>query len=168
MEFTYKTADISALNEVLEIYSSAQKFMEANGNPQWVKGFPDKTDIAGAIYGAIIYTVLHKGEIVGVFAVVNYDGNYDYINGSWLTSGNYLAVHRVATKENFRKKGVAKFIVEAATEIAKKRGRTSLRFDTHEKNIPMQNLLNSCGFTQCGTVLINRDGTPRLAYEKII
>lgn len=168
MEFEYRQADISALDRILEIYTEAQRFMESEGNPQWGKGFPNKTDIAGGIFGGIIYTVLCEGQIAAVFSVVNYDGDYEEIEGRWLTEGNYLAVHRVAVTERYRGKGAAKFIVSAATELARARGRASLRFDTHEKNAPMLGLLRGQGFTECGTITLVRDGTCRIAFEKKI
>jgi ribosomal protein S18 acetylase RimI-like enzyme len=105
---------------------------------------------------------------VAVFAAVGYDRDYDEIDGEWLTVGNYLAVHRVAVADSFRGKGAAKFATSAAAEIAHSRGRTSLRFDTHEKNLPMRSLLKSQNFTECGKVKIFRDDTERIAFEKII
>lgn len=168
MEFEYKIADVSALDEIIDIYRTAQSFMESNGNPQWGKGFPSSDDILGGILGGIIYTVLCGGEIAAVFSVAHYDIDYDEINGSWLTEGNYLAVHRVAVAEKFRGKGAAKFIIKSAAEIARSLRRGSLRLDTHEKNIPMRSLLTSQGFTQCGTIRLIRDDTTRIAFEKTI
>lgn len=168
MEFVYKTAEVSALNEIIDIYRKAQKFMERNGNPQWGKGFPAKDDILGGILGGCIFTVIADGEVAAVFSVVDYDRDYDEIDGKWLTEGNYLAVHRVAVAEKFRGQGAAKYVIKAASEIAHSRGRKSLRFDTHEKNIPMLTLLTSQGFAKCGTIRLLRDDTVRVAFEKTI
>ena len=167
--FSYRKADREDLNDVLQIYSSAQAFMESNGNPQWGRGFPDKTDIFGGILGGIIYVVLKDGEIAAVFSAVNHEGNYDEIEGRWLSDGNYLAVHRVAVKDAFRGTGAAKYILKtAAPEIAASRGRISIRMDTHEKNAPMLGLLASQEFVRCGTVHLFRDDSRRVAFEKII
>ncbi len=169
MHFSYRKADIAESEEITAIYASAQAFMESHGNPQWVKGFPDINDIRGGIYGGILYCVIAEGNIAAVFAAVNHDGNYDEIEGAWLTGGNYLAVHRVAVSEKYRGSGAAKYILNyAAEELARTRGRTSIRIDTHEMNKPMRNLLDSQGFTECGTVYITRDYSQRIAYEKII
>lgn len=169
MEFEYASADIAQLDEIVEIYVSAQKFMEQSGNPQWGKGFPDARAIREGILGGIIYTVLCDGRIAAVFSVLNYDENYVEIDGEWLTSGNYLAVHRVAVAENFRGTGAAKYILEvAAHQIARVRGRASIRIDTHEKNAPMLGLLNRLNFTRCGIVRLLRDNTLRIAFEKLL
>ena len=91
-------AELSELDEIMKIYSDAQAFMASNGNPQWPAGFPDKTDVTGGILGGILYCVKHSGEIAAVFSAVNYDGDYDGLEGKWLTGGNYLAGHRVAVQ----------------------------------------------------------------------
>lgn len=169
MNFEFHQAKISAFNEIIEIYRGAQRFMEDNNNPQWQKGFPDENDVKCGILGGVFYLVTLNGEIAAVFSAVNYDGDYDEIDGKWLTDGNYLAVHRVAVAEKYRGKGAAKYILNfAAPEIARSRKRGSLRFDTHVKNLPMLNLLISQGFSKCGTVNIVRDGTERIAFEKIL
>lgn len=169
MNFSYRKATISEAKEITQIYASAQAFMEAQGNPQWTKGFPNENDVRGGIYGGILYCVIARNEIAAVFASVTHDGNYDEIDGKWLTDGNYLAVHRVAVSEKYRGLGAAKFIVNyAAEDMARSRGRTSIRIDTHELNKPMRSLLTSQGFTECGKVYISRDYSERIAYEKII
>ena len=169
MKYIYRASRLDELDEIMKIYVGAQSFMAENDNPQWPAGFPDKTDVAGGILGGILYTVLCEGEIVAVFSAMNYDNDYDGIDGKWLTGGNYLAVHRVAVSDKYRRCGVASYIVNcAAHELAVKRGRGSIRMDTHEKNAPMRGLLKKCGFEECGTILLVRDGSLRIAFEKLI
>ncbi len=169
MQFVYRCATGAQLDEIADIYAGAQAYMEANGNPQWARGFPDRTDLRGGILGGIIYAVFCEGEMAAAFSVVNHEGNYDEIEGKWLTSGNYLAVHRLAVAEKFRGSGAAKYIINvAAPELAAARGRGSIRMDTHEKNKPMLNLLREQGFTECGIVYTARDNTARVAFEKLL
>lgn len=169
MEYTYRQSELSELNEIMKIYVGAQAFMESRGNPQWPKGFPGKNDVKGGILGGILYSVIKNGKIAAVFAAVNYDGDYDKIDGEWITYGNYLAVHRVAVSEDFRGKGAAKYIVGvAAAEEARKRGRTSIRMDTHKLNAPMRGLLTGQGFKECGEITLVRDMSKRIAFEKKI
>ena len=169
MGYLFRRATLDDLNKIMEIYVGAQAFMEAHNNPQWPKGFPDETDVHGGISGGILYAVTLDEEIAAVFAIASYDRDYDEIEGSWITDGRYIAVHRVAVAEKFRGRGAAKYIVNfAADEIARSRRRTSIRMDTHEKNAPMRALLTSQGFTQCGYITLLRDGTRRIAFEKLI
>ncbi|MDE7330269.1 MAG: GNAT family N-acetyltransferase, partial [Clostridia bacterium] len=162
MNYTYRQTETSELDEIMNIYVAAQQFMQKNGNPQWPAGFPDRLDVTGGILGGVLYTVRSGGEIAAVFSAVNYDGDYDGIEGEWLTRGNYLAVHRVAVADKFRGKGAGKYILDtAAVDIAKKRGRGSIRMDTHEKNAHMRGLIKGRGFTECGIIRLMRDGSPR-------
>ena len=169
MNYEYRKAGGADLKDIMIIYRDAQRFMEKNGNPQWERGFPSEEDVQGGIFGGIIYVVTANGQIAAVFSAVDHDRDYDEICGSWLADGNnYLAVHRVAVSDKFRGLGAAKFAISAATEIALSRGKAGLRFDTHEKNIPMRTLLTSQGFSECGTVRLFRDDTSRIAFEKLI
>ncbi len=169
MKFSYAPSRINQLEEIMKIYSSAQQFMESLGNPQWGKGFLEEHDIREGILGGVLYSVNVGKEVAAVFSLLNFDENYVEIDGKWLTEGNYLAVHRVAVAEKFRRTGAAMYVLmEAAPEIAKKRGRTSLRIDTHIKNGPMLALLEKLQFSRCGTVTLLRDGSSRVAFEKIL
>lgn len=169
MGFVYAPSRISQLEEIMKIYSSAQQFMESLGNPQWGKGFLEEHDIREGILGGVLYSVTVGNEIAAVFSLLNFDENYIEIDGKWLTEGNYLAVHRVAVAEKFRRTGAAKYVLgTAAPQIAHTRGRTSLRIDTHEKNVPMLALLQKLQFVRCGTVTLLRDGTSRIAFEKLL
>lgn len=169
MKFSYAPSRINQLEEIMQIYSSAQQFMESLGNPQWGKGFIEEHDIREGILGGVLYSVTVDGEVAAVFSLLNFDENYVEIEGEWLTSGNYLAVHRVAVAEKYRRTGAAMYVLqEAAPQIARNRGRTSLRIDTHAKNAPMLALLEKLDFKRCGTVTLMRDGTSRIAFEKLL
>ena len=41
-----------------------------------------------------------------------------------------------------------------------------LRVDTHGDNRVMRNLLRKLGFVHCGTIYVEEDDFPRLAFEK--
>lgn len=170
MKLAYRKAKIEDLNEAMRIYADAQSFMEANGNPQWPKGFPDENDVKCGIVGGVLYVVTAlNGEIAAVFSAVGYDRDYDDIDGVWLSDGKYLAVHRVAAAKKYRGCGAAKFIVNsAAVEIAMARRCKSIRMDTHIMNLPMRSLLTSQGFTECGTITLIRDCSTRIAYERLL
>lgn len=84
MEFVYKTAEVSALNEIIDIYRKAQKFMERNGNPQWGKGFPAKDDILGGILGATPNRTFCLAHTISVRRILwrEYMYTYRFVNQS--------------------------------------------------------------------------------------
>ena len=68
-------------------------------------------------------------------------------------------MHRLAT--DGVTKGVGSFCLNWCYEKA-----GHLRLDTHGDNKPMQALARKLGFVHCGTIYVEHDNYPRLAYEK--
>ena len=89
------------------------------------------------------------------------------IEGSWITKANakYGVIHRMAVTNEFRNKGVAKFIFEQCEQLLLKNNIDSMRIDTHQDNLAMQGLLKKLKYTYCGVIYLD-DGDKRLAYEK--
>ena len=79
--------------------------------------------------------------------------------GAWLEDGPYGVVHRIASAGE--EKGVGAFCLNWAYARC-----GHLRIDTHGDNTVMQNLLRKLGFIHCGTIHVEEDDAPRLAYEK--
>ena len=157
------------LGTILGIYSSARKFMRENGNPdQWGDKNPPAELVAADVteegHGHVCCDT-ETGEILGVFwfGYPYDDPTYRKIyDGEWLNGKEYGVVHRIATAENARGKGVAKFCLSYALGIS-----GNLRIDTHRNNIPMQNLLASLGFSRCGTIYL-LGGDERIAFQKSV
>ena len=81
------------------------------------------------------------------------------INGKWLNEEPYGVVHRVASTGIVR--GAASFCLDWAYAQT-----LNLRMDTYSDNIPMQKLLEKCGFQYCGS--FERLGMDKwMAYQKI-
>ena len=58
-------------------------------------------------------------------------------------------------------------LIKYAEEICRQNKVNSLKVDTHEENIPMQNLLKKNGFKYCGIIYLE-DGGKRVAFEKTL
>ena len=88
------------------------------------------------------------------------DPTYGVIkDGAWLSDAPYGVVHRIASGRAV--KGAASFCLEWAF------GQTgNIRIDTHENNIPMQNMLKKNGFRYCGRIYLE-NGEPRIAFQKV-
>lgn len=157
-----RIAKTSDLENIMEIYDTARRFMRVNGNPtQWAGGYPQKQVILQDIEENICHVVEHNGEAVGVFAFfIGKDKTYEKIDGKWLDdSSPYGVIHRVAS--NSKAKGVFNEAVNFCLKKIK-----NLRIDTHRDNIVMQNAVKKNGFVRCG-IIITHDGTERIAYQRI-
>ena len=170
--FDYRRGETADLDAIMEVVESARSFLKQQGLDQWQNGYPSRADYALDIEKGWSWVFEEEGRIVSVLAIVpEADPSYAEIQGTWLTEGEYIAVHRVAVSEACRGSGVAGQMFELAGDLALGWGRNSLRIDTHPENQPMQHLLKKCGFAACGTIRLiggPEDGQPRVAFEKVL
>lgn len=150
----------------MEIYSYARNFMKEHGNPnQWgPTNWPPEELIHRDIREGSSYVCINNdGNVIGTFFFVygeNIEPTYNVIeDGSWIDDSPYGAVHRIASDGS--EKGIGSFCINWAYEQC-----GHIRIDTHGDNKVMQNLLTKLGFTHCGTIHVEEDNYPRLAYEK--
>lgn len=152
---------------LLEIFSHAREYMAQNGNPhQWGdRNWPTAFAIEKDIKSNKSYVCEKDGKIVATF-FLDYGPDIEptYLNitdGAWLSNTPYCVIHRIASDGSH--KGAGTYCINWALE---KYGH--MRIDTHGDNIIMQNLLKKLGFTLCGTIYIDGDNYPRLAFEKSV
>lgn len=153
-----KKADRAHIDEIMSLYKDAKIFMDNHGNKdQWPVGYPSKEMITKDIDK--MYLCMYENQIAAVFYyAIEEDQDYKEIEGQWLNDAPYGVVHRVVSAHIV--KGACKFILNwAYSQIP------NLKMDTGIKNIPMQNLLESCGFKLCGKI-VNTQGITCLAYQK--
>ena len=150
----------------MEIYELARRFMASHGNPyQWgFNNWPPEALILEDIEGGRSYVCENEaGRITGTFFFIqgpDIEPTYRNItDGRWLDDSPYGVVHRIAS--DVTEKGTGAFCLEWAYEQC-----GHLRIDTHGDNKIMQNLLEKLGFVHCGTIYVEKDNDPRLAYEK--
>jgi hypothetical protein len=155
-----KKASMGDLDEIMSIYAYAREFMAANGNPnQWKNTNPTLEMIIADIEAQKLNLCIDDNKIACVFYYSEgIDPTYNVIDGAWLDSEPYGVVHRIASAKGT--KGAATFALTYAFNKCK-----NLKIDTHDDNIPMQNLLNKLGFKHCGTITL-LNGEPRRAYQK--
>lgn len=152
--------------QIMEIYNYARRFMAEHGNPnQWgPTHWPPDQLIHNDILSGTSYVCVHEKRVVGTFfflAGIDIEPVYRHIeNGKWMNDSAYGVVHRLAGDGSV--KGIGEFCLNWAYRQC-----GHLRIDTHGDNIVMQNLLKKMGFTHCGTIYVEEDNYPRLAYEKL-
>lgn len=157
-----RKAKIEELDEIMEIYAIARKFMEEHGNPtQWGQNKPSREQIESDILAEKCYVCMQETKIAAVFYFAKEtDKTYTNIyEGNWLNNEAYAVVHRVASAGIV--KGAGSFCMNWASKQCE-----NLKIDTHQDNYVMQNMLKKCGFIHCGTIYLE-DGEPRLAFQKI-
>ena len=155
------------LDTVMEIYAHARSFMAAHGNPnQWgPTQWPPRALIEQDIREGHSYVCVgDDGRVAGTFYFIQgMDVEPTYRNitdGAWLDDSPYGVVHRIATDGSAR--GVGAFCLNWAFDQC-----GHMRIDTHGDNAVMQRLLGKLGFIHCGTIHVEEDAFPRLAYEKV-
>lgn len=154
------------LPAIMEIYAYARRFMAEHGNPnQWGRtNWPPEELIRSDIAAGKSYVCVADDGIAGTFY---YDQGEDIEptyasieDGQWLDPGPYGVIHRIAG--NGKSKGIGHAVIRWAGERC-----PHLRIDTHPDNIVMQNMLKAEGFTFCGTIYVQEDSDPRMAYERV-
>ncbi|MBQ8537584.1 MAG: GNAT family N-acetyltransferase [Clostridia bacterium] len=163
MEIRHSTAP--DLPRIMEIYAYARRFMAEHGNPhQWgPTHWPPEQLICEDIRQGTSYVCVHEGCVVGVFFFTSgkdVEPTYRHIeDGGWTNDGDYGVVHRIAG--NGSVKGIGQCCLDWAYKQC-----GHLRIDTHGDNYVFQGLLTKLGFKHCGTIYVEEDDFPRLAYEK--
>ena len=154
------------VNRIMDIYSFARRYMAEHGNPnQWgPTNWPPEELIHSDIRNGSSYVCLNDGaDIIGTFFFTHgkdIEPTYRNItDGAWLDDSPYGVVHRIAGDGSER--GIGAFCINWAFEQC-----GHLRIDTHGDNIVMQNLVKKLGFVHCGTIYVEEDSYPRLAFEK--
>lgn len=155
------------------VYADGRRAIASLGIDQWQEGYPPRELTAEDIANGLLYAAFDEenDRIAAVAAMVpppDYD--YDAIDGEWIGGGNYTAVHRVAASDAYRGSGASSFLLAEIECMARRRGYTSIRIDTHRGNVVMQKFLRRRGFCLCGKITLSHGGGDRirLAYEKLI
>ena len=153
-------------DRMMKIYAFARDYMAEHGNPnQWgPTNWPPEDLIHNDIQSGNSYVCLNdEGKVIGTFYYIcgkDIEPTYrDITDGAWLDDSPYGVVHRIAGDGSER--GIGAFCINWAF------GRCGhLRIDTHGDNVVMQNLVKKLGFKHCGTIYVEEDDYPRLAFEK--
>ena len=159
---TIRKAKLTDLDQMMEIYAKAKRFMDSTGNTtQWKIGYPTRKMIQDDIENGYSYVCIGEDNIVhaALKFFVGEDPTYRVIEqGSWKNDNTYGTIHRVASDGTI--KGVFSQIVSFCEVIC-----PELRADTHKDNNVMQHLFEKNGFERCGVIYVE-DGTPRFAYQR--
>src|SRR5689334_21126538 len=97
MEYTFRKGQQAECDDCWEILQHAIQRRKQDGSEQWQDGYPNKNIVQQDIEKGIGYVLMQGHSIVGYTAVIiNDEPAYNYIEGKWLTNGDFVVVHRVA------------------------------------------------------------------------
>jgi len=163
-----KKAVVSDLNFIWNIIQQAIEQRKQDGSEQWQNGYPNEQTIGEDLKNGCAYVLVHNNIIIAYSAIIfGIEPAYNEINGSWLTKNNdYLVVHRVATLNSEKGKGVATHLFRLIENMCIEQKVNSIRVDTNFDNVPMLKILDKLGYTYCGEIFISDKS--RRAYEKIM
>lgn len=162
---TFRMANESDRESILEIYIEGSNALKEDGVDQWqgeyVPSFKDVDEHLGIDLYVLEY---HKRVVSTVCLVEGIDEDYENIKGKWNTSIPYISIHKVATSNEYKKQSFAKKMMCYVENFALRK-KCDLRIDTHKDNIKMKNFIISCGYKYAGEVVLQGE-LERLAYDK--
>jgi GNAT superfamily N-acetyltransferase len=167
MDYQFRQAKASEAPHIWTILQQAIKRRKKDGSSQWQDGYPNSVNIDNDIEKGIGYVLLENNVIVGYTAVlINDEPAYDHIEGKWLTTGDFVVVHRVAISDEHSGKGLSKKMMKFVEEFALRNNISSIKADTNFDNIAMMKTFDRLGHVYCGEVYFR--GSARRAYEKVL
>lgn len=166
-QFNLRKAIISDADTIWEILQQAIERRRKDGSQQWQDGYPNLEVVKMDISLGKGYVLEAEGAIAAYAALVfNDEPAYDDIEGSWLTNGDFLVIHRVAVSDGFLGKGIAFILFQILENFAREHQVYSIKVDTNFDNLAMLHILEKLQFQYCGEVYFR--GSARKAYEKVL
>ncbi|EAY15594.1 acetyltransferase, GNAT family protein [Trichomonas vaginalis G3] len=165
MEF--RLANESDKDKIWEILQQAIAQRKADGSNQWQDGYPNTETVANDIKNKYGYVLTENGIVIAYAAAIfDVEPAYNDLEGKWLTNGDYLVIHRIATHKSVKGRGLGTKILEMLEDIAVSKKIYSIKVDTNFDNKAMLHILDKLKYVYCGEV--KYDGSPRLAFEKVL
>jgi GNAT superfamily N-acetyltransferase len=162
-----RKARVSDAPTIWSILQEAIEQRKQEGSRQWQDGYPNEQTVQDDIAKEYAHVLVDENVIVAYVAII-FDGEpaYEAIEGEWLTYSDYVAVHRVATSNAVKGKGVATQLLQLLEPFCLERKVYSIKLDTNFDNLPMLRILSKLNYTYCGEIFFK--GASRKAYEKVI
>jgi GNAT superfamily N-acetyltransferase len=167
MNYHFRKAELSEIAPIWEILQQAIQRRKEDGSEQWQDGYPNPEVIQKDIEKGEGFILVDGETIIGYSAVlINDEPAYENIEGKWLTSGDFVVLHRVAISEKYLGKGLSKMILKYVEDFAASNNIYSIKADTNFDNPAMMKIFENSGYTYCGEVYFR--GSSRKAYEKVL
>lgn len=167
MTMTLRKAVFSEAPIIWEILQQAIAQRKEDGSKQWQNGYPNEQIVRDDIASGSAHLLTDNKKVVAYAAIIfGIEPAYNDIKGKWLSNGDYVVVHRLATARAEKGKGIATKLFQLLEELCIEQEVYSIKVDTNFDNSAMLKLLDRLNYTYCGEVIIG--GAARRAYEKVI
>lgn len=156
---------------IMDMIGQAVESLKSRGVDQWQDGYPNeetiKEDIAKNISYVAYLTESGREQIVGT-AAISFEPEPAYISiydGTWRAEEPYVVIHRIATLERWKGRGIAGLLMDHARGLCRMQGVEWMRIDTHRDNLVMQKFLEKQGFVRRGSITLE-SGAHRFGYDR--
>lgn len=164
---TLRKATFSEQSIIWDILQQAIQQRKLDGSDQWQNGYPNEQTVHEDIENGYGYVLVANNVIIAYAAIIfGIEPAYNDIKGAWLTNNDYVVVHRVATSNAVKGKGIATLLFKEIETLSTEQKVYSIKVDTNFDNVPMMKILDRLSYTYCGEILFS--GAMRKAYEKVL
>lgn len=155
-------------NEVITFYHRLIDMMENEPyGPEWKKEiYPTNEHLVDAIQNQQLYFVKLDHEIVGAM-VMNHDYGEEYDGVRWgcdASCEEIMIIHLLGVLPSYQKKGIARFMMDEAKQMAKYSNQKAIRLDVLGTNLPALDVYLKLGFECCGTIQMYYEDTGTCEY----
>ena len=141
---------------------------------RWVYGkHPTDEGLGSYIENGEMYLLTDQDAIAGMVAIVMHQGP-EYEAVCWseeLENDQVATLHLLAVCPEYRGRDLGMTILKLAIELAKEKGKKSMRLDVLASNLPAQRMYEKAGFVYRGKqhwYAENTGWTDFLLYEKLL
>ena len=165
MEFRKST--MNDMPYIMNIFKQAQNYFKEKNIDQWQNNYPSEDIIRRDINNNDSYVMVDNDKVIATI-YISFEEDEDYKNiyeGKWISEGDYCVIHRIAVDNTYKGKGIFKNLIKQVEQMCINKNINTIKVDTHEDNLNMQNTLKKNGFKYCGVVYVE-GGEKRIAFER--
>lgn len=164
---TIRKLEEKDIDQVMKIVQQAKEYFRHSGIDQWQHGYPYRSDFEKDREEGIGWVVEEQNEIKA-YCAISFEPEPAYakiFSGKWPSDDPYVSIHRTCVSAKDKGHGYAGKLFAQAGKMAKEKGLSHLRVDTHADNHSMIRAVEKSGFKPCGTIFVH-DIEPRIGFDK--
>ena len=162
-----RLAKIEDVEIIWRILQQAIAQRKKDGSDQWQNGYPNEQTVKEDIQNGNGYVLVSENKVIAYAAIIfGIEQTYIDIKGKWLSNDDCVVVHRVATEEGYKGKGIATQLFLLIEAFCIQKNIFSIKVDTNFDNLPMLRILEKLNYSFCGDIFFS--GASRLAFEKVL